>query len=864
MNTFNLVRYINDNLDEESTIDSDGTNELSSTQDDKAAVRPAGAPRPREQSGGRPDAIVRAIAWLATCDGAVSGRGGHDKLFHAAGVGPGFKLNESTTFQLLKQYYNHTCIPPWDDGEISHKVKDAFKTTRPHGWLLDADRNPEKAARARPPRSAAAEIELDAKIRAKIDEGGLAGLYRDDPLLIEIAAQPEAAIAVIKADLKSIKGFSANDFKAAIRDSRPKAERKTSASAAEPVYMEDAGIVMVDPNSDEMRVVPVTDYTARIICTVIHDDGDGNRSGLYKIKADLKTGETKFLDVPTNKYQSMGWAADLNGNSRIFPRHRANDYAADAIKYFSYPVPERIVYTHTGWAKIEGEWFYLSGGGAIGADGMEPSISVELQGNCASYSLPDPPEGGELVRAIRSSLRILDFIRSSRPRSAAAAALVLSLPYRAAIRPTLSAAQLIGRTGSFKSSLAALAQQHFGAGMHRNNLPLAWSASIPVVHAVRHALKDALVVIDDFRPVGSSTKRAMLDQLADDVFRSQGNGRGAQRAHRDGTQRKTPDPRGSLLSTGEEKASSSSANYRTLIANVVGDVPGQDSSNIPGTIDRATLTACQGDADAGLYAASMAGFVRWLAGRREAALGRLDADVARYLPIATQPGDHGRTPEIVADLAAGFDAFLAYAVDSLAITPDEAGTARSLVWHGLMEAGTDMRSDHAESKGPGERFLELAQAALNSGRAHLTDMNNGRPPYESEASCGWLRVDGHLGIGTEWQAGGSKIGWYEPGSSLGCDAVHFIPSASYKAAISMLMGTNETMSSSWEVNKQLDEMGKLHDKERDGEGGFRRTSRRSIGGRQIRVLTIKASDLWGELTDVETGTNVAIDQGGAY
>jgi len=90
------------------------------------------------------------------------------------------------------------------------------------------------------------------------------------------------------------------------------------------------------------------------------------------------------------------------------------------------------------------------------------------------------------------------------------------------------AIHVAGETGSFKSELAALHQQHFGAGMDRVHLPGAWSSTGNSIEALAFHAKDALLVIDDFAPHGNSTDVARYHAAADRVFRAAGNqaGRG--------------------------------------------------------------------------------------------------------------------------------------------------------------------------------------------------------------------------------------------------------------------------------------------------------------------------------------------------
>jgi len=105
------------------------------------AARPAAVtPVPRALPEGlRPDVAVRvqrARAWLAKVPGAVSGEGGHDRTFYVAcRVALGFDLDNATTLALLSEW-NQTCLPPWAEIELRHKVVDALNQPGERGYML--------------------------------------------------------------------------------------------------------------------------------------------------------------------------------------------------------------------------------------------------------------------------------------------------------------------------------------------------------------------------------------------------------------------------------------------------------------------------------------------------------------------------------------------------------------------------------------------------------------------------------------------------------------------------------------------------------------------------------------------------------
>jgi hypothetical protein len=101
----------------------------------------------------RPNAITRALDYLAACDPAVSGQGGHPQTFAVArALVWGFDLGAEVGFDLLWEHYNPRCLPPWSEKELRHKCQDADTKPfgKPRGYLLHEGRRPMRAS-AGPP-----------------------------------------------------------------------------------------------------------------------------------------------------------------------------------------------------------------------------------------------------------------------------------------------------------------------------------------------------------------------------------------------------------------------------------------------------------------------------------------------------------------------------------------------------------------------------------------------------------------------------------------------------------------------------------------------------------------------------------------
>jgi hypothetical protein len=85
---------------------------------------PPSATRPA-MSDDRRRLIERAQAYVRREPPAISGSGGHNQAFHVACIlVEGFALTDDEAREILKEW-NQTCVPPWSDRELDHKLADA-------------------------------------------------------------------------------------------------------------------------------------------------------------------------------------------------------------------------------------------------------------------------------------------------------------------------------------------------------------------------------------------------------------------------------------------------------------------------------------------------------------------------------------------------------------------------------------------------------------------------------------------------------------------------------------------------------------------------------------------------------------------
>jgi hypothetical protein len=661
-----------------------------------------------------------------------------------------------------------------------------------------------------------------------LTSGGVEALFRDGGLLRALAALAEgdpAEFACRRAQLQRA-GVKLRDLDKALAPLRQGIRRERPPVDAAGCYRVSGGRIVRDvPTRDGPVEVPLATWAGRIVEEIERDDG-AERRITFAVEGALADGTPlPRVEVPADEFAVMRWPLSRWGTRAVVLAGASTaDHLRAALQLLSGDVPRRTVYAHTGWREVGGRWHYLHAGGAIGADGLADDIPVSLPEPLAGFHLPAPPEGAALANAVRASLGLLRLgpERATFP--------LLGAVYRAVLGDTDFALHLVGPTGCYKSEAAALAQQHFGPGMDARHLPAGWSSTGNALEGLAFAAKDALLVVDDFCPAGSGSDVQRYHKEADRLFRGQGNRAGRQRMRADATLRPAKPPRGLVLSTGEDTPRGQSLRARLLVLEISGGDFGPKAPD-----PNPTLTACQRDAAAGLYAAALAGFFRWLAPQMDDIRGRLRSELAELRDRARGDGQHARTPGIVADLALGVKWFLDFALAVEAITAPERGDLARRCWQALQEAAA-AQARHVEAAEPCGHFLRLLAGAIASGRGHVAGPHGDAP--DNAERWGWRCVAVGSGDNArdEWRPQGHRLGWLD-GADLFLE-----PEAAYAEAHALAREQGDSLPvqprTLW---RRLDERGLLAGRD---DARQRYTVRRRLGGHDRReVLFVRADAL---------------------
>ncbi|MGZ4980393.1 MAG: cell wall-binding protein [Methylobacter sp.] len=517
-------------------------------------------------------------------------------------------------------------------------------------------------------------------------------------------------------------------------------------------------IKMVKDGEGGLRSVdfPLCDFTCRIVEEVTSDDGLSDASYL-RIEGKRSNGmPLRLADVLSKSFFSTQGSSinDAWGASPfIYPGAAKKDNLRACIQLYSRldgDWPHRIVYKFTGWKKLNEQWHYLTGSGAITAEGLLSGTEVDLgAGHMSRYQLPVPLTGEALNQAAVEALALLEIC----PHKPHIGMVLLAAVARAPLGeccPSDFAIWLQGLTGSRKSAVAAIALAFFGPFTARS-FPSNWSDTVLDCEIKSHQAKDAVFVVDDFKPSVSQNEANKLHAMAERIIRNTGNQAG--RGYRGSDRRANAAPynRSMMIVTGEDLPRGQSLLGRLLIL----ELSRTDVNND-------VLTRLQRAATSGCLAGLMSAYLQWLASRLDQFKTDFPMEVELCRNAAIRDGfasSHPRVPEIYANLLSGADVFLEFLEGSGALSWEQRQTLLPSIDSGLQQAFRE-QSVYQIDQDEVERFLQLLRAALSSGGAHIACRLKLGPPEVRPYSWGWRDAGTDMAGDKNFNPMGDCMGYY--------------------------------------------------------------------------------------------------------
>lgn len=364
------------------------------------------------------------------------------------------------------------------------------------------------------------------------------------------------------------------------------------------------------------------------------------------------------------------------------------------------------IFSHTGFIRDNGKLNYLYHNGIIGeSENIRVDLSNDkLQQYCFTQNEFDIKE------SLQTSYSIM---KLANPKIAIS---LMSITYLAPLTSLLASkginADLIlwveGKTGTRKSSLAAIMQSHFG-DFDRNSFPCSFRDTLNSIEKKAFITKDTLNVIDDFNPESySSTKQ----NIAEKIFAMYGDRAGRDRMSQDGKTLRSPYvARGQCIVTAESFPNVAESRLaRCLVVDIK-----------PNDIDLQKLSFLQTNKEKLAY--SMQQYIKWVITNEDKVLTKA-VEMKNKLNIENQDNSvHGRVNESVNVLYIGMAIYLDFLQDNQVITKEMAESTLSLTLTTLNGVAKEQMQD-VETSNPVNMFFNGVTQLYVTDKIHFRDFNS--------------------------------------------------------------------------------------------------------------------------------------------
>ncbi|MGB5952033.1 MAG: hypothetical protein WBG57_05880, partial [Ornithinimicrobium sp.] len=439
--------------------------------------------------------------------------------------------------------------------------------------------------------------------------------------------------------------------------------------------------------------------------------------------------EPKVFRVSAKDYEDGSFISNLPVPGLAYSTSRSGrEKVITAINTVSAAAKLVTSYRATGWRNVDGEDFWVTANGAIGAQGWRPAPS-NLSGGLARFDLPMPTQEPARLRSafLNHSAGMMDHFPDR------VAAVLVGTAYRAVLCPNEWSTVLSGSPGVYKTGLAALTMHHYGELWDRLRPLTSLSGNGATTNALRimlHQVKDSLAFLDDNAPTQGAEQAY---KRLEDLMRMLHNAEDRPRSSRDGQETlEGGRPRATGLITTElpPRAGASGGRRGLMVPLSKGEIelpPIEELDRLESRHARALLTSS---------------YLQWVAqvGRNDVLL-RLDTLRREFKQWVTdypvQQPNYAAHSVKIAELYAGWALMIEFLTEADALTEDEANRWRQRVAQALLVAA-EYAEDPDLVSSTGERVRDLLRYAMANGLAYASDIYDGRAPQFLEARWGWV------------------------------------------------------------------------------------------------------------------------------
>ena len=450
-----------------------------------------------------------------------------------------------------------------------------------------------------------------------------------------------------------------------------------------------------------------------IVCEITVDDGAVTTT-YVRLRGVHESGRAlPEIEIPAADLASFNWMAERWGMDCILEVGKTvKDCVRHAIQTTAAYAEKKTVFAVTGWKKRGEEWYYLMPG--------DDNHAVDLHGKLQGYGIErkcDPLD----IQTAACMLRMM-------PVPEEVMFPLLAFTFLSPLNHFLKEAGcepkfvlfLSGKTGSRKSTLAALMLSFFGK-FTASELPLSFRDTANSILHNAFALKDVLTCIDDLHP-SSRMEEQKMNGTAQAIMRAYGDRTGKGRLRSDSTLMESRPPQGNAIITAEfapDIGESGTARYFAL------ELKEKD-------VDLKNLTSYQKEATKGTLQRCMYAYTQWI---KETFLCTEEAkqEWVRFLNSyflscreefrKSGIRCHGRVPETVAHLQMGMDFFLLFLKEKQ-VMDEESNAEIQQRFKEILYRLAARQSENIDQDKPTHKFIRKLYALLESNQAYVDDKNN--------------------------------------------------------------------------------------------------------------------------------------------
>lgn len=483
---------------------------------------------------------------------------------------------------------------------------------------------------------------------------------------------------------------------------------------------------------DQVVPMKLADFVPTLISEITRDDGTEQKK-MFKVGAVHKSGiKLSEQIVSADEMQNMKWLLNRWGAlGAAQPKQNVLSKICHAIMLTKGEVKFETMYLQTGWKKINGEYVFLM-------PTQNSPFTVELQGKLKNYSFTEKGSQEDLIYL--SAMLENSFAPQCVMLPLLAVTFLCPLNHflkSAGCEPKFVTA-LIGKTGSRKSTLAALFLSFFGK-FSASDLPMSFHDTANSILSNIYYLKDVLTCIDDFHPSGMFHEQEMKS-IAQNISRYYGDRIGRARLNSKAELQSSKPPTGNAIITAEytpEISVSGSARYFNIELNE-NDVQLDD------------LSEYQQLANDGVLCGIMQSYIEWIKNvylDDESAFVKTLEDVfLKYSKFyldrlcANRIKFHNRTPDMLAHLKIGFAFLLVFLKSKNQINKSELDKFEK-VFDEIVLKAVSANAEIIELENPTTRFCEKLKSLLDSGRCYVE--TKGLDSTPRQRNCIGLQDDEH-------------------------------------------------------------------------------------------------------------------------